>query len=174
MKLKNGLFIKIERAKSSDAEEVIDFLNIVGGESDNLLFGKDEFNMTVESERDFITSVNRSSASAFFIGRIDNEVVCFGNVMAQGRQRVSHQSNLALAVKRQYWGIGIGSHLMETLLTYARNTGQTEILHLGVRAENKSAIRLYEKMGFKQIGIYPNFFKINGRYYDEILMNLYL
>ncbi len=174
MELKNGLYLSIEQAKTSDAEDIIDFLNSVGGESDNLLFGKDEFNMSLEDEKKFIENVNRSSASAFFIGRVDNEIVCFGNVMAQGRKRVSHQSNLALAVKKKFWGLGVGTHLMNVLIDYAKNTGQTEILHLGVRSENKSAIKLYEKMGFRQIGIYPDFFKINDRYYDEILMNLYL
>jgi len=36
------------------------------------------------------------------------------------------------------------------------------------------AIKLYEKLGFEKIGLYKNFFKIDGNYYDEILMNLYL
>jgi len=49
-----------------------------------------------------------------------------------------------------------------------------EVLHLGVKEENERGVRLYEKMGFKEIGRYPKFFKIDGEYYDEVLMNLYI
>ena len=49
-----------------------------------------------------------------------------------------------------------------------------QVIHLGVKADNENAIKLYKKLGFEKIGVYKNFFKINGIYYDEILMNLYL
>ena len=52
--------------------------------------------------------------------------------------------------------------------------GVTEIIHLGVRADNVRAIRLYQDLGFEEVGRFPGFFKIDGQYYDEILMNLYL
>ncbi|WP_418223118.1 GNAT family N-acetyltransferase [Clostridium isatidis] len=47
-------------------------------------------------------------------------------------------------------------------------------IFLGVREGNINAIRLYEKHGFKKVGFHKNFFNINGKYYDEILMDLYL
>lgn len=40
---------------------MIQYLNIVGGESDNLLFGKDEFHLTVEKEMEHITSICNST-----------------------------------------------------------------------------------------------------------------
>ena len=47
-------------------------------------------------------------------------------------------------------------------------------MHLGVKADNLTALSLYRKMGFNEIGRHKNFFKINGKYYDEILMDLHL
>jgi RimJ/RimL family protein N-acetyltransferase len=43
-----------------------------------------------------------------------------------------------------------------------------------VKASNFKAIKLYEKLGFEQIGTHKNYFNINGEYDDEILMDLYL
>jgi len=43
-----------------------------------------------------------------------------------------------------------------------------------VKSDNKRAIALYKKMGFQEIGVYPKYTKINGIYFDDILMNLYL
>ena len=41
--LNNGKKLYIRQAKPEDAKKMIDYLNLVGGESNNLTFGKDEF-----------------------------------------------------------------------------------------------------------------------------------
>ena len=43
IKLKNGQNLILRKANGNDAEKMIEYLNTVGGESDNLLFGKNEF-----------------------------------------------------------------------------------------------------------------------------------
>lgn len=174
MELKNGMKLKIEKAKRHDAGQVLDYLNLVGGESDNLLFGANEFTMSLEAEEEFIENLETSKVSALFVGKIDNEVVCIGSAMAPLRQRIAHQAEVAISVKKKYWGLGIGTHLMQAIIDFSRQNGTTEILHLGVRYGNDEAINLYRKMGFEEMGRYHNFFKINGQYYDEILMNLNL
>ena len=46
--------IEIRQAVPDDAEALIEYLNMIGGESDNLTFGKDEFPITAEQERTFL------------------------------------------------------------------------------------------------------------------------
>ncbi|WP_411679476.1 hypothetical protein [Clostridium thailandense] len=46
--------ITIRKAKESDAEVLIEYLNIIGGQSNDLTFGEGEFGRTVEAEREFI------------------------------------------------------------------------------------------------------------------------
>lgn len=174
MKLRNGMTLQIGKATKQDAKEIIEYLNIVGGESDNLLFGANGFQMTVEGEENFISSLADKTTSTLLIGKIDNEIVCLGNIFAPQRARIAHQADLAVSVKKKFWGLGIGTCLMQSIIEFAKENGQTEILHLGVKADNIAAISLYKKMGFIEIGRYPNFFKIQGQYWDEILMNLYL
>ena len=174
MVLINGMELLISKATKDDAEAIIKYLNLVGGESDNLLFGKNGFHMDVESEEKFIENVNQSDKSALFVGKVNAEIVCVGSIQSPNRERISHQCDLAISVKRHFWNKGIGTELMKTLTNFAKQTKQIEIIHLGVRSDNINAIRLYKKMGFCEIGLYKNFFKINGEYADEILMNLYL
>lgn len=174
MQLKNGMELVLRQATEDDAAAVVDFLSLVSGESDNLLFSAGEFNMSVEDEKKFLAAKADAKTSAFFIGRIGDEVVCFGNLHADVRKRIAHSADVALAVKKKYWGIGIGKALMQTMIDFAKSNGKTEILHLGVRKGNTAAYALYQKMGFEEIGIYKNFFKIDDVYDDEILMNLYL
>ncbi len=174
MQLKNDMVLQINKAIKADAAEMIEFLNIVGGESDNLLFGANGFHMSVEAEEDFIGNLLDSNVSALLVGRIENEIVCVGSIMTSPKERISHQGDLAVSVKKKYWGLGIGTHLMQTMISFAKRNGQTEILHLGVKDDNLAAVNLYKKMGFNEIGRHKNFFKIDGKYYDEILMDLYL
>lgn len=174
MELKNKMILQIEKAVKEDAKQIIDYLNIVGGESDNLLFGANEFVMSLEAEENYIESVNQSEASALFIGKIEEEIICVGSIMASNRNRIAHHSELAISVKKKYWGMGVGTHLMQTMIDYAKNSKITEILHLGVRSDNELAIQLYKKMGFEEYGRFDKFFKIDGAYYDEVLMKVNL
>lgn len=174
MELKNKMILQIEKAVKEDAQQIIDYLNIIGGESDNLLFGANEFVMSLEAEENYIESVNQSDASALFVGKIEDEIICVGSVMASTRNRIAHHSELAISVKKKYWGMGVATHLMQTMIDYAKNSEITEIIHLGVRSDNEMAINLYKKMGFEEYGRFEKFFKINGAYYDEVLMNLNL
>ena len=174
MLLRNGKELIIRRAEKNDAQEILDYLNTIGGESDNLLFGANEFNMTVEQEEQFIESFQKSRTSALFVGISDSRIVCVGSISAPSRKRISHQGDVAISVLKEYWGIGVGTCLMNEIISFAKNSGELEVLHLGVKEDNVRAIELYNKLGFKEIGVYPKFFKINGEYYDEILMNLYI
>lgn len=88
-------------------------------------------------------------------------------------RRMSHRAELGITVLMSEWGKGLGNRLMETVIEYAKNSG-IEIIELAVRSDNERAIRLYEKHDFKEIGEYESYFKIDEKYADFKLMNLYL
>ena len=44
----------IERGTPADAAELIDYLRTIGGETENLSFGTDDFPFTVESEAEYL------------------------------------------------------------------------------------------------------------------------
>ena len=50
LRIKNDIVLQMGRANKSDAKQIIEYLNIVGGESDNLLFGFNGFHMSIETE----------------------------------------------------------------------------------------------------------------------------
>ena len=174
MILKNGKELQIRMAKKEDAAEIIAYLNIIGGESDNLLFGANEFHMTIEQEEKYIEGLKDSPTSALLVGVVEGRIICVGSLTAPTRERIAHQCNIGMSVLKEFWGFGVGSHLMAALIDFAKSTRKLEIIHLMVRSDNERAITLYKKMGFQEIGLYPKYTKINGQYFDDILMNLYL
>lgn len=174
IKLKSGKELLLRRPKEEDAEAMIEYLNIVGGESDNLLFGNNEFRLTADQEKEYIKSINDNENSLMLLGIIDNKIISVSQVSASNRKRIAHNSELAISVKKEYWGMGIGTTIMESLIDFARSSNTIKTISLGVKGGNKKAQHLYEKLGFEKVGVHKNFFNIDGNYDDEILMDLYL
>ena len=76
-----------------------------------------------------------------------------------GSQTVFPESDVMnVAVHPDYRRKGIGAMLVEALITHLRNN-RCESLTLEVRASNESAIALYEKLGFEQVGLRKNYYR---------------
>lgn len=164
--------VTIQRARPEDAPALIEYLNIVGGETDNLTFGAGEFPATVEEEAEFLRREAENPKSLMLTAWEGGRIVGNAHLGALSR-RLAHRGSLGISVLREAWGRGVGSALMEEVIAHARAQG-VEIIELEVRSDNPRAIRLYEKFGFVRIGHYPGSFKIGGEYFDCELMNLYL
>lgn len=168
------MHLTIENAKPEDALEVIDYLKQIGGESDNLSFGKEGMGFSKEAEEEYIRSQINNPHSVMFVAKLDGRIVGDINFTASPRERMQHRGEIGIAVIQEVWGMGIGTKLMEAALDFAKNTAHAEIVHLEVRSDNFRAIHLYEKFGFQKIGTFPGFLKIDGKWIDFDLMNLYL
>jgi [ribosomal protein S18]-alanine N-acetyltransferase len=68
---------------------------------------------------------------------------------------------LTIAVRQAYWGKGIGSALLDALVTAARDRGCTE-LFLEVRVDNSRAHGLYLRRGFEDLGIRRGYYQPSG------------
>ena len=162
----------VERARPEDAAALIEYLRVVGGESDNLTFGAEGSPVTVEEEAGFIRKNSENPRDLMVLAKEEGSIIGDGHIEAFSR-RLSHRAGLGITVRKAAWGRGVGTAIMERLIAHAREQG-IEIIELQVRSDNARAIRLYEKFGFVKIGHYPGFLKVDGVYADCDLMNLYL
>ena len=89
------------------------------------------------------------------------------------KERLKHIGHFAITVKKEYWNMGIASMMMEEALEMIKETS-LKVLDLEVKEDNLSAINLYKKFNFQEIGRYPQMFNVNQKYYDALLMNLYI
>lgn len=83
----------------------------------------------------------------------------------------SHILNLSVRPESQRQGIG--SKLMKHFLQLARRH-DADIVMLEVRPSNVSAISLYEKMGFNEIGVRRNYYPADAGREDALLLALSL
>jgi RimJ/RimL family protein N-acetyltransferase len=174
VQLKNGDDLILRKPMIDDAEKMVEYLNIVGGESDNLLFGKGEFRLTVEQEMEYIKNISKDANTLMILGIIDNNIVSVAQISSNNRKRIAHNSEISISVKKEYWRNGIGSIVMEELIRFGKKHNTIKNISLGVKSSNVNAIKMYEKFGFIKVGVHKNFFNIDGNFHDEILMDLYL
>lgn len=172
--LKDGRLLVLRKSRVSDAQRILDYLNIVGGESDNLMFGKDGYrSLTVAQEAEYLEKQNSAPNTLSMVGLVGGRIVSVAQVRGETPQRAAHNFQLSITVLKEFWGLGIGSAAMAAMIRFARERG-AKAVHLGVRAGNDVAVKLYEKFGFEKAGMHRGFFNIDGKYHDEILMDLYL
>lgn len=168
--LKTGETLVVREAAPADAAALVAYLNRVGGQSDNLTFGKDDFGMTAEQEEIFLQTFREEKTSAVFLGCIGEEIAANCTVSGYSRRaRTAHRASFAIGVEQSFWGKGIARKMMEAAMDFCRQAG-IEQLELEVRTDNTPAIRLYQSMGFQTIGIHPNFLKIGDTYCDLYIM----
>ena len=76
---------------------------------------------------------------------------------------------LNVCVREQFRNVGFGRRLLEHLLERASAAGVAEAF-LEVRPSNLSAIRLYQHMGFEQIGIRRGYYQAPDGREDAIVL----
>ena len=161
-------------AEPSDAGKFLEYSKIVGSETDNLTFGAEGLSLTISQEADFIRKFAGNPGSIMIVAFDEGELIGTGAVsVVSGKPRFAHRREIAISVRKDYWGKGIGTGIMNVLMDFARKSG-AEVLELEVRSDNEAAISLYKKFGFEKIGTNEKFFKINGEFFAADYMNLYL
>ena len=83
--------------------------------------------------------------------------------------RLKHYGILGISLKAGYREAGIGQEMMKEIEKHAPRLG-IEYLALEVIGTNERAIHVYEKIGYKPIGAYPNGVKYKGDYVDSVHM----
>lgn len=171
--LKDGRTLILRDPTLDDAQEMIDYLKIVGGETDYLLADENGIEgLTLEGEKSWITGTLSAPNTKMFVGTIDGEIVLVCDVRAAGRPRIAHVGGVAISIKRDYWHLGIGGITMQAMIDFAKSTNFLRTLSLEVREGNERAIALYQRFGFVEVGRHKARINVRGTYYDEILMDL--
>lgn len=174
-KLSDGQTLVLRNPELGDEQGLIDQLKTVDRETKFLARECDEFNFTLEQEREFIKNSTNDENLLFLIGEIDGKIIgnCSVGVISRNK-RFLHRAAMGIAICKDYWNKGIGKRMMQKCIEWCEEKG-VEQLELEVVAENKRAISLYENLGFQIFGTKKHALKYaDGTYADEYFMVLFL
>ena len=159
----------IREAVPDDAENMISYLNQVGGESDYLLYGENEFNVPIEGVKRKLAMSKDSQNSIVLIALEKEKIIARAEIDGYYPARIRHRAKFSISVKKEYWNQGIGTEMIKRIVEQAKKM-KLRVIELEVISDNVRGIHLYHKMGFIDIGIYKEYFYVNGMFKDAVVM----
>ncbi len=168
--LKDGQQVVFCNPKTEDSNQILEILRAFSEETDFLMRSPDEYGETIEEEARFLEGINSSDDALMIVCLINKKMIGICTIYFNKFRKIKHRATISLAILKEYWGMGIGTLMIDELVSAAKNRGVTQ-LELDCYEENERARSLYEKAGFTKTGEIPNAIKLDdGRVMREIHM----
>ncbi len=126
---------------------------------------------TIDRERDFLEGISKNDYH-FAIVNNENDFL-LGNVSLFNFHQINRTAEFGIfigesALRKR----GYGTEAGKLMIDYGFNTLNLNNIMLRVFAFNEAAIKCYEKIGFKKMGVRRNAYYVNGKYHDEVYMDI--
>lgn len=168
--LKDGKSVNLREAVKEDGKTMIDFYNIVGGETDFLSFGKNDFKKDLTVYEGYLEATRGEANSIILLAEMNNKLVGIASINSSPKTRFSHVGEFGIVIAQQYCGLGLGKEIIEYIIEWATSNGITKKISLVTSENNYRAMELYKKVGFEVEGILKKDNYVNGVYGNTIIM----
>lgn len=170
IRLKDSSDALLRCPRAEDAEEMADYLRITSGETPFLIRYPEECTETPEQEAAFLQAMIDSPIDIMIVCTVDGRIAGNCRLALHGRIKTRHRAGIAIALKQEFWGLGIGIAMFEEMIACAKEHGITQ-LELEVIEGNQRAMALYRKMGFEVVANKPDAIRLkDGTLLDEYIM----
>ena len=175
IRLKDGRHCVLRNGEADDAAGALENYVLTHAQTEWLSSYPDEISFTVEQEAQHLKRKADSAREIELVAVVDGTIVGLAGVDSIGRLwKTKHRASLGISIDRAYWRLGIGDAMIQACIACAKEAGYAQ-LELGVFEGNVAARRLYEKHGFRPLGVVPRAFRLrDGSEHDEVLMVLRL
>lgn len=170
--VKSQKIVTIRQAEIDDAEKLLSCIKTYIPQSDYIPKLREEIKLTIEQEKEWINYFLTNENSLLLIAEFDNEII--GNIDLTGSRRkvMKHTAAIGMGMLKEWRNTGLGTALLKLAIEWAKKNSMLELLWLQVYTDNELGLGLYHKMGFEENGIMKNFFKKDGKYFDNLTMTM--
>jgi len=160
----------IPLSEFDDFGEVARFVSSVRATSPHLLRDKP---VKANEEKKFIDDYRKSAEkgeSVIIIALDGNRIVAWASLDSKGG-RMRHVTTLGVMLEDSYRGKGLGQAIIREILKH--RTPLMGKIKLSVASDNKVAIHVYTKTGFKEVARFKDWVRNDdGTYCDDVVMEL--
>lgn len=168
--LKDGRKALIRSPRDEDIQGVLDYLYISAGETEFILRYPEECGKyTYEGEKALFDRINAADNEAMLVCLVEGKVAGNCQIMWSKGLKTRHRAAVAVALLKEYWNQGIGTRLFREMIRIAEGNPNILQMELEFVEGNARARALYEKMGFRIVGVQPNAIRLK----DGTLLNEY-
>jgi len=165
---KDGRVVLLRSPQWPDLDDLLAFINSLVEEGAEILRDQPA---TRDEEAEWLGRRLAQVAKGevvWVVAEVDGAVVASAD-LTPGEGCSRHVGALGVAVKQGYRDTGIGSALLNALISHAQ-AKELELLTLTVFSSNARALHVYERAGFRETGRIPRGLFKNGTYRDHIIM----
>lgn len=87
-----------------DAAALLEYLKIIGGETENLSFGPEGVPLSVEAEASYLRNQERSADNVQYLAEADGEIIGTASLNRKGG-RARHRGEFGISLKRAWVGL---------------------------------------------------------------------
>ncbi len=172
---KDGRLVTLRALKRGDLDGLVRFANAVSREkavNRELGIVALDGRITRADERLFLNRILREAKKGNEVSLaavVDGEIVGHADVWRRTPRDVHHTGVFGIIIREGYRDVGIGERLMSAVLHESAKRG-IWLVELTVFATNARAVHLYEKLGFRRVGVVPEKVVRGDRHFDEVVM----
>ena len=123
---------------------------------------------TADEQRVWLES--RDARHPVLVAERDERVVGWGSLNTfNPRAAYDHVADFSIYVARSARGTGVGGRLLEDLIAVAREIGYHKMV-LAAFEWNTTGIAMYERAGFRRVGVYREQGLLDDRWVDTVIM----
>jgi len=157
--------VAVRLASSDDAQAICDIYN--EGIEDRVATLETRLRTGAE-QRAWLES--RDERHPVVVAERDGQVVGWGSLnVFNPRPAYDHVADFSVYVMRTARATGVGGGLLDYLIVIARDIGYHKMV-LAAFGWNSAGIALYERSGFRRVGVYREQGLLNGRWVDTLVM----
>ena len=157
--------VTVRPARSEDARAICDIYNEGIEDGDATLETRLR---TGDEQRAWLES--RNERHPVIVAGRDGAIVGWGSLNAfNPRPAYDHVTEFSVYVARSGRGSGVGRVVLEELITTARAIGYHKMV-LAAFLWNTAGMALYERVGFRRVGVYREQGMLGGKWVDTVIM----
>ena len=123
---------------------------------------------TPQEQQEWLLS--RGARHPVIVAECDSRVIGWGSLNSfNARQAYDHVADFSVYVERPHRGQGVGRQLLDRLTVLARELGYHKLV-LAMFPTNVTGLALYQRCGFRQVGVYREQGMLDGKWVDVLIM----
>ena len=170
--LKDGRKAVLHSPREADIPGMLEYLYLSAGETEFVLRYPEECGKyTPEAEKALCERMNASETEAMLACTVDGRIAGNCQITWNRRIKTGHRASVAIALLKEFWGLGIGTRMFEEMIRIAEADPAILQLELEFIEGNSRARAFYEKMGFRITGVNPDAIRLkDGSFRNEYVM----
>ncbi|UUV98094.1 GNAT family N-acetyltransferase [Vagococcus luciliae] len=166
--------ITLRQAIPSDATHLINAISLLNQETPYLVVSPHALNMSPDTMAHEIDYIYNAPNQFILLALNHDDIIGVATIVSDDDSAFQHVGELGITIKKEFWGLGLGTAMIEELIQLCLDYEVTKRIEINVQTRNHRALHLYNKMGFYLEGIKRKAFLSENNQFIDIAILSYL